>query len=433
MKKSNIKKSIGIFLIILLLAISFNSSFQDIANFPKELYVLQGEQRILDFNIPFQLNAVTKENNIVEVNGLKKNKYNLNLNQPIKLLSNETGEIDLQIKIFGFLPIRSMKLKVLPDVKLYPGGQSIGVKLKTKGVIVVGLSEIMGEDQEIYSPGLDANVNVGDILYRINGKRVNSASDVSNIINDISNEPVELELKRKDKWKNVIIKPAKSHEDGKYKIGLWVRDNTAGVGTLTFYHEDSNQYGALGHAITDVTTGIIMPVNNGEIVSAKVDSVLQGQKGKPGEIRGIFYNEDKIIGNIEKNTSHGLYGRIYNNIQNNKINKSLSIGLQQHIKEGPAKILATVEEDIIEEFDIEIEKIITQAKKSGKSMIIKVTDPKLLEKTGGIVQGMSGSPIIQDNRIVGSVTHVFVNDPTKGYGIFIEWMLEEANIDLMEE
>jgi len=432
LKNFNIKKSIGIFLIILLLSISFNDSFQDIVNFPKELYVLQGEQRTLDFNIPLQLNAITKENTIMEVNGLKQNKYDINLNEPIKLLSSEIGEIDLQIKVFGFLPIRSMKVKVLPDVKLYPGGQSIGVKLKTEGVIVVGLSEIIGEDNEIYSPGLDANVNVGDILYRINGRRVNSAEDVSSIINNINNAPVELELKRKDKWENVTIKPVKDNEDGKYKIGLWVRDNTAGVGTLTFYHEESNKYGALGHAITDVTTGIIMPVNNGEIVSAKVGSVLHGQKGKPGEIRGIFYNEDKIIGNIEKNTSHGLYGTTYNKIINSKISKPLSIGLQQHIKEGSAKILATVEEDVVEEFDIEIEKIVNQSRKSGKSMIIKVTDPKLLEKTGGIVQGMSGSPIIQDNKIVGSVTHVFVNDPTKGYGIFIEWMLEEANINLME-
>lgn len=432
MKSLNIKKSIGLFLIILILTISFNDSFQYIVNFPRELYILQGEERVFDFRLPFQINAITKENNIIEVNGLKQDKYQLNLSKPIEISPKEIGELDLQIKAFGFLPIRSMKVKVLPDVKLYPGGQSIGVKLKTKGVIVVGLSEIIGEDGISYTPGLDANVNVGDILYKINGKRVNTAEEVSIIINSITNDLVELELKRKDKWEKVKINPIKDKEDGKYKIGLWVRDNTAGIGTLTFFHQESKKYGALGHAITDVTTGIIMPVNNGEIVSAKVGSVLQGQKGKPGEIRGIFYNEDKIIGNIEKNTSYGLYGKTYGKILNEKINKPLSIGLQQHIKLGPAKILATVEEDSIEEFDIEIEKIVNQPKKSGKSMIIRVTDPRLLEKTGGIVQGMSGSPIIQNNKIIGSVTHVFVNDPTKGYGIFIEWMLEEANIDLID-
>jgi len=432
LKNLNIKKSIGLFLIALLVAISFNDSFQSIVNFPKELYILQGEERVFDFKIPFQINAITKENNLIEVNGLKQDKYQLNLSEPIEVLPKEIGELDLQIKAFGFLPIRSMKVKVLPDVKLYPGGQSIGVKLKTKGVLVVGLSEIIGEDGKSYTPGLDGNVNVGDILYRINGKRVNTAEEVSMIINNITDNTVELELKRKDKWEKVNIKPVKDREDGKYKIGLWVRDNTAGIGTLTFFHEETKKYGALGHGITDVTTGIIMPVNNGEIVSAKVGSVLQGQKGKPGEIRGIFYNEDKIIGNIEKNTSHGLYGKTYQNILNDKTDKTFSIGLQQHIKLGPAKILATVEEDIIEEFDIRIEKIVNQSEKSGKSMVIKVTDPKLLEKTGGIVQGMSGSPIIQDNKIIGAVTHVFINDPTKGYGIFIEWMLEEANIDLMD-
>ncbi len=428
-----VKKTIGIFLIILLLAINFNDTFQSIVNFPNELYVLEGEKRILNFNLPLSLSAkVKEENKIMEVNGLIQNNYDLNLNEPIKLQSNDTGEVGIQLKLFGVLPVKNVKVKVLPDVKLYPGGQSIGVKLKTEGVIVVGLSEMIGQDEKSHSPGLEANVNVGDIIYKIDEKRVNTAEDVSQIINNITNKPLELDIKRKNKWEKVSIKPVKDKEDGKYKIGLWVRDNTAGIGTLTFYHEGSNKYGALGHAITDVTTGIIMPVNNGEIVSAKVGSVLQGQKGKPGEIRGIFYNEDKVIGNIEENTSQGLYGTTYTKLINNKINKPISIGLQQHIKEGAAKILTTVEGNRVEEFNIEIEKIVPQSKKSGKGMIIKVTDPELLEKTGGIVQGMSGSPIIQNNKLVGAVTHVFVNNPTKGYGTFIEWMLEEANINLTE-
>ncbi|SJZ33287.1 SpoIVB peptidase [Garciella nitratireducens] len=429
-----IKKSIGIFLIILLLIVNFNDTFQFIVNFPNELYVLEGEKRILNFNLPFSISAkLEEENKIMQVNGLVQNNYQLNLNEPIKLQTSNTGEIGVQLKLFGVIPIKNMKVKVLPDVKLYPGGQSIGVKLKTEGVIVVGLSEITGEDGKSYCPGLDANVNVGDIIYKINGKRVNTAEDVSRIVNHLTNQPVELNIKRKNRWEKISIKPIKDEVDGQYKIGLWVRDNTAGIGTLTFYHEGSNKYGALGHAITDVTTGIIMPVNDGEIVSAKVGSVLHGEKGKPGEIRGIFYNEDKVIGNIEKNTSQGLYGSTYTKLINNKITKPISIGLQQHIKEGPAKILTTIEGNQVEEFDVEIEKIVPQSKKSEKGMIIQVTDSELLKKTGGIVQGMSGSPIIQNNKLVGAVTHVFVNDPTKGYGIFIEWMLEEANINLTEQ
>ncbi|RBP45544.1 SpoIVB peptidase [Garciella nitratireducens] len=429
-----IKKSIGIFLIILLLIVNFNDTFQFIVNFPNELYVLEGEKRILNFNLPFSISAkLEEENKIMQVNGLVQNNYQLNLNEPIKLQTSNTGEIGVQLKLFGVIPIKNMKVKVLPDVKLYPGGQSIGVKLKTEGVIVVGLSEITGEDGKSYCPGLDANVNVGDIIYKINGKRVNTAEDVSRIVNHLTNQPVELNIKRKNRWEKISIKPIKDEVDGQYKIGLWVRDNTAGIGTLTFYHEGSNKYGALGHAITDVTTGIIMPVNDGEIVSAKVGSVLHGEKGKPGEIRGIFYNEDKVIGNIEKNTSQGLYGSTYTKLINNKITKPISIGLQQHIKEGPAKILTTIEGNQVEQFDVEIEKIVPQSKKSEKGMIIQVTDSELLKKTGGIVQGMSGSPIIQNNKLVGAVTHVFVNDPTKGYGIFIEWMLEEANINLTEQ
>lgn len=433
LNRIKIKKILGIFLIILLLSVNFSDSFQKIVNFPHEIYVIEGEERVLNFNLPIKLKATAEENYIMEVNGSKKADYNLNLKNPIKLQSDKTGEIDLNIKLFGFLPIRSMKVKVLPDVKLYPGGQSIGVKLKTKGVIVVGLSEIEAEDGKAHSPGLDANVNVGDIVYKIDDQKVNTAEEVSKVINNISDRPVKLEIKRKDTWEKISVQPIKDKTDGKYKIGLWVRDNTAGVGTLTFYHDKSKKYGALGHAITDITTGIIMPVNNGEIVSSKVASVIQGKKGKPGEIRGIFYNEDKKIGNIEKNTSQGLYGTVYSQLINDKIPKALSIGLQQHIKEGPAKILTTLDDNQVEMYDIEIEKLTMQPSKTGKSMIIKVTDPRLLEKTGGIVQGMSGSPIIQENKIVGAVTHVFVNDPSKGYGIFIEWMLEEADINLMEK
>jgi stage IV sporulation protein B len=214
--------------------------------------------------------------------------------------------------------------------------------------------------------------------------------------------------------------------DLKYRLGIWVRDSTAGVGTLTFYDPESRCFGALGHAITDVDTGVLLSVKNGEIMQSTIIDVKQGRRGEPGELKGVFSGRQRVIGNILRNTQYGIYGKMYRSLPKFYFDQPLPVCSQYDVQVGKASILTTVDEEGIKEFEIQIIKVNIQQHPSSKGMVIEITDPELLERTGGIVQGMSGSPIIQNGRIVGAITHVFVNDPKKGYGIFIEWMLEEC-------
>jgi stage IV sporulation protein B len=235
---------------------------------------------------------------------------------------------------------------------------------------------------------------------------------------------VTLKINRKGNIVYAKIHPVLAKEDEKYKLGLWVRDHTAGIGTLTFYSTDKRFYAALGHAITDVDTGDILSVNNGQIMKSRIISINKGKRSSPGELRGIFLEEVDNIGNIEKNTEYGIYGKVYNNI-NDMVGKPIPIGYQSQVKEGSAKILTTIDNTGVKEFDIQIVKKVEQKNPNQKGMIIKVVDKDLLNKTGGIVQGMSGSPIIQNGKLIGAVTHVFVNDPSKGYAVYAEWMINE--------
>lgn len=336
----------------------------------------------------------------------------------IKVFSNET-------KIFN-LPLKDIKVSVLPQKTLVAGGQSVGVRMDVKGVLVVGLEEIEGTDGNSVNPGLKAGLQIGDSIVSINGDAVENAAAVSEKINKIQGD-VRLKIQRKDKSMYIRLSPVISAADGKYKMGVWVRDKTAGIGTLTYYDPLNKAFGALGHAITDPDTGTVLPVANGELLNSKVESVKQGKAGNPGEIRGIFYEADEPLGRLKGNSSYGIFGSTYDEMQNPLYPEPLAIGYQNEIEKGPAYILTTLDGDKVEKYSISIEKINYQTKPDTKSMVIKVTDKRLLEKSGGIVQGMSGSPIIQNNKIIGAVTHVFVNDPQKGYGIFIEWMLNEEN------
>lgn len=338
----------------------------------------------------------------------------------IKIFANETKILKL--------PLKEVTISVLPERLLVPGGHSVGVRMNVKGVLVVGLQEIETPEGKIVNPGLDAGLQIGDNILEIDGTKVNNAKEVKEIINQIKQD-VRLKVKRKDDIINIRLAPVLSVDDNLYKIGVWVKDKTAGIGTLTFYDPSSNTFGALGHAITDPETGTVLSVAEGELLNSKVESVKQGKAGSPGEIKGIFYEADKPLGKLSINTDFGIFGSTYDQIENPIYQKPLQIGYQNEIKKGPAFILTTLDGDKVEKYSIMIEKINRQTNATTKSMVIKVTDERLLQKSGGIIQGMSGSPIIQNNKIIGAVTHVFVNDPQKGYGIFIEWMLQQPNVE----
>ena len=336
----------------------------------------------------------------------------------------------VSVGLAELLEVQSAFVKDNTSIMVYPGGQPIGVKLNTKGVLVVALSDIEGSNGKIPSPAANAGVQIGDSIIKINDVEINHAEDVTRFVNREKNSEITLKLQRKNdsSFFEVKVKPVVDSSDGKQKIGLWVRDSTAGVGTLTLYDDKTKKFAALGHPITDADTGTILNVNNGVIVSSNIVSIKKGTRGNPGELRGLFIDENKIKGEIIKNTECGIFGNGTKSLINNKFNKPMKIGLRSEIKEGKAQILTTVNGGEPELFQIEIQKLLPQNTSGSKSMVIKITDPRLLEKTGGIVQGMSGSPIIQNNKIIGAVTHVLINKPDVGYGIYIEWMLKDAGI-----
>lgn len=337
---------------------------------------------------------------------------------------------DLNVKSSELIKMKTTFARNNAEIMVYPGGQPIGVKLNIKGVLVVALSDIDSNKGKISSPAATSGVQIGDSIIKINDVEITQAEDVARILNRKNNSDITLKIQRKNNLNTfeIKVKPAVDSKDGKQKIGLWVRDSTAGVGTLTLYDDKTKKFAALGHPITDADTGTILSVSNGVIVSSNIVSIKKGTRGNPGELRGLFIDENKIKGQIINNTECGIFGDGNKSLINSKFNKPMKIGLRNEIKEGKAEILTTINGIEPELFEIEIQKLLPQNTSGSKSMIIKITDPRLLEKTGGIVQGMSGSPIIQNNKIIGAVTHVLINKPDMGYGIYIEWMLKDAGI-----
>lgn len=345
------------------------------------------------------------------------------------IISNERFDKKANINLLGIFKIGTVTINTIPsDMVVYPGGQPIGVKLNTKGVLIVALSDIEGDNGKIASPAASSGIQIGDSIINVNNKQINSSEELVSMINASKGKELNILLERKGEKIEKRMQPVKCNSDNSYKIGLWVRDSTAGVGTLTFYDPNSKKFAALGHPITDVDTGTILSVNYGQIVKSSIISIRKGMRGTPGELKGIFVDEDKIIGQIYNNTECGIFGKSNINLKNDSFSKPLKIALKGEIKEGDAKILTTIDGDTPKLYNIQIQKLLAQDTPGPKSMIIKITDPILLEKTGGIVQGMSGSPIIQNDKIVGAVTHVLINKPEVGYGIYIEWMIKDSGI-----
>ncbi|AGK97660.1 SpoIVB peptidase [Clostridium pasteurianum] len=405
MKNKKLKIICSILTPIIILTLVTFMSLRDI---PETIYVRQGE------NINY--GSLLKVNN----DDISVLKQNVNKGYGTKIRKS--------INLLGVFPVKNVNLEIVPPITVYPGGQPVGIKLNTQGVLVVGLSDIDSQNGKISSPAAQAGVQIGDSIIKIDGENVNNSKSVSEKLNKYKDSIMKVTIVREGKNIDKEIKAVKSDVDNGYKLGLWVRDSTAGVGTLTFYHEKSGKFAALGHPITDVDTGTMLTVKDGNIINSSIISIKKGTKGNPGEVRGIFVNEQDPLGNIKTNTVSGIYGTCVKTLKNSKFNKPMEVGLRNDIKEGDAQILTTIDGEQPKLYNIKIEKLLSQESPGPKSMVIRVTDPELLEKTGGIVQGMSGSPIIQNNKIVGAVTHVLINKPDVGYGIYMEWMLKDAGI-----
>lgn len=331
------------------------------------------------------------------------------------------GSYRVECRLFGVIPLKTVKVIPVDTWMVYASGSPVGIYMETEGVLIIDSGEIRNAEGILQSPA-EHIVQPGDYIRKVNGKVLESKKQLIKMVNENQGNPMEMEVMRNEEMIMVSLTPIQT-EDGSYKLGLWVRDNIQGIGTLT-YIDETGKFGALGHGISDVDTGEQLNIAQGELYDARILSVQKGTSGSPGELRGVIdYQEYLKLGEISGNTSNGITGRLYTGKGSELHKEAYEIILKQDLQTGPAYILSDVG-DGVKEYDIQIMKIDRNAKNSNKSFVIQVTDPELLNKTGGIVQGMSGSPIIQNGKIAGAVTHVLVNDPTRGYGIFIENMLE---------
>ena len=332
----------------------------------------------------------------------------------------------IEMNFLGLIPVKSVAIQKVDDLRVNIGGTPVGIKLSTEGVLVVGFSEIESLDGLKSIPAKECGIQLGDVILSVNGQNINSSKELTRAIQSTKNDKVELVILRENTKLTKEIAAIK--ENDSLKVGLWVRDSTAGIGTLTFYHNETGSFGALGHPITDCDTNKTFMMRSGSLLDASILSVRKGEKGTPGELRGLFINENNSIGLINTNTESGIYGKTNDSMVNPLYSEPIPVGFRNEIKEGPATIITTINDQGPKEYTVEIVKILPQDTPGPKSMIIKITDEELLDKTGGIVQGMSGSPIIQNGKIIGAVTHVLINKPDLGYGIYIEWMLQDAGV-----
>lgn len=417
-----IRKAIGGILLVSLLMLSFSKPVQQFIQIPSNITLFEGQEQ-----------SITKAS-AVTVSTPSSEKVDLEESQQAISLEGKSPGTDEFVLEFSGIPVKKVDVNVLKDMKVYPGGQSVGVKLNTLGVLVVGHHLVLADGKKV-SPGEEAGIQLGDIITKINGKKINNMADVAPFVDEAGKNQKELDisLQRGKETLNATLQPVKDDKEKSFKLGLYIRDSAAGIGTMTFYEPKSHKYGALGHVISDMDTKQPIVVDNGQIVKSTVTAIEKGKNGAPGEKLARFSANREVIGDITTNSPFGIFGNLKKPIANGIMDKPLPITLANQVKEGPAQILTVTDGDKVEAFDIEIVSTIPQKYPATKGMVLKVVDPKLLEKTGGIVQGMSGSPIIQDGKMIGAVTHVFVNDPTSGYGVHVEWMLNQAGINIYKD
>ncbi|WP_058303731.1 SpoIVB peptidase [Gorillibacterium timonense] len=421
---------VGYILSLAILLLGFSTPFQSLASFPSHYRMFNGQEARLSLSVPVSAQVSVENPDVLHINGLFRYFSQVSLKDPIRVASAGTGHTDMQLKLFGKIPIRTVHVQVIPELKVIPGGQTIGVKLKSAGILVVGHHQVTASGNRKVSPGEEARLQLGDMIISINGVPIKEVEKVGAFTEEAgkSGKPLELGVMRRGEKLTVKLMPAYDILDRSYRLGLYIRDSAAGVGTLTFYAPSRNTYGALGHVITDMDTQMPIAVGGGEIVHSNVTSIAKSQNGDPGEKIAHFFREGKTLGNIEKNTSFGIFGKMNASPDHGVAESAIPVAFAHEVKPGPAQIYTVVSGQKVEKFDIEITHVSRQDFPATKGLVLKITDKRLLERTGGIVQGMSGSPIIQNGKMVGAVTHVFVNNPTNGYGCFIEWMLRDAGL-----
>lgn len=382
-----------------------------ISNIPNKLVIFEGES--INMKTLAGLRIRSKESTI-ETASTSGNK-----------ISETVGKQTLEVSFLDALKVKNIDVNVLPKTTIIPVGNIAGVKLYTSGVLVVGMSEIEGNDSKKYKPYENTGIKEGDTIIKIDDKEISTTEDLIKTVNMSNGEDIKVKFIHQEETKECSMTPVRTN-NSEYKLGLWVRDSAAGVGTVTFYEPSTKTFGALGHGITDIDTNELINISSGEFITTRILNITKGESGEPGKIQGTVENQ-KNIGTISKNSKFGIYGKV-DNLASLNIDKSkeVEVALRDEIKTGKATILCSLDNGQPKEYEIEIQKIYKENNYDNKSMQIKVTDQRLIDKTGGIIQGMSGAPILQNGKFVGAVTHVLVNNPLEGYAVFGDIMLKQS-------
>ena len=401
---------------------------------PDNIKLRRGEEQVIDIGVPVEgiikktdsaLWEREQENGVPVTGGRESNipadSIRIDLREPVTMKAEKEETYRMELKLFGIIPFKQVGVQVIEDKMLTPVGLPIGIYLKTEGVMVIGIGDFKTPDRTTVSPAAFL-LKTGDYIVAVDGEEVTDKKQFISMVENSGGNKMTLTVRREDETMDIAVIPEKNTA-GEYKIGIWVRDNAQGIGTMTFIDSEGN-FGALGHGISDVDAGITMEVKSGTLYETRIIAVRKGEKGNPGEMTGMIeYSERNILGEITENSNQGIYGVCNEKMLEKITAEPMKIALRQEVETGDAKILCTIGSETAY-YDIQIREMYQDASHKNKEMVLEVTDPELIRKTGGIVQGMSGAPIIQNGRLVGTVTHVLVNEPTKGYGIFIESMID---------
>ncbi|MBQ8325653.1 MAG: SpoIVB peptidase [Lachnospiraceae bacterium] len=397
---------------------------------PDKIFIKAGVEQQIQMNSPlsgviYRKDSLDEDGNVArqalnDTKTMQAMSMQVDFDKTVTMYAKDTCSYIADLKLFGIIPFKSIEINVIDDVRLIPAGIPIGIYVETKGVLVIDVGEFKSEDGDECAPSKNI-LKKGDTILTVNEEEIDTKNQLIRIVEESNGEPLILSIIREEENFDVKINP-KKNEDGEYKIGVWVRDSAQGIGTLTYVNPD-NEFGALGHGVNDTDAGTLMQLDEGYLYATDIVSITKGKKGEPGELTGIIrYTDRNIMGVIEENTGLGIYGTVDYETLNRLTMDPIPIATKTEVEIGDAQIITTVNEQT-KVYDIEITSF-NYATTINREISIHITDEELLDLTGGIVQGMSGSPIIQNGRIVGAVTHVLVNDPTRGYGIFVENMLE---------
>ena len=392
------------------------------AMIPDKLSIVVDEKETFRFPFPVQATILDDSQEVVLNNesNIPAGQLHLQRDETFSLYSENQGTYHLGLKLFGLIDFKDIEIEVVDTQYAIPCGTPVGIYLKSDGVMVIGTGEVTGKDGSVSEPA-DGLLKSGDYIEAINGQPLCDKDDMIQAVNASGESTLVLDVRRGGDELKIEMNPVATAE-GDYKLGLWIRDDTQGIGTMTYVDMNGN-FGALGHGISDSDTGMLVDITEGELYETDIMGIEKGSLGSPGVMSGvIYYGDNSSLGHISANTDQGIFGTVNDRYQKKITSEPLPIAYRQDIQKGQAYIRSSISGEV-RDYEIEIQKIDYSTAHKNKGMVIKVVDEELLALTGGIVQGMSGSPIIQNGKLIGAVTHVFVQDSTKGYGIFIENML----------